>query len=73
MIGSIVGIIFTLIAVGVVWWAIQQFLPLIPLSEPFRTAVNVLMAVLLVFVVLWIIAMLLGLVGVHVPYVTSLR
>lgn len=69
MIGAIVGLIFVLIVAGVVYWAIQQFLPLIPLAEPFRTAVNVLMVLLLVIVVLWIIAVLLGLIGVHVPYI----
>lgn len=72
MLGAIIGLIFVLIVAGVVWWAIQQFLPLIPLAEPFRTAVNVLMTLLLVVVVLWIIAVLLGLVGIHVPYVGRL-
>jgi hypothetical protein len=69
MIGAIIGLIFVLIVAGCIYWAIQQFLPLIPMAEPFRTAVNVLMVLLLVVVVLWIIAVLLGLVGIHVPYV----
>jgi hypothetical protein len=69
MIGAIIGLIFVLILAGCIYWAIQQFLPLIPMAEPFRTAVNVLMVLLLVIVVLWIIAVLLGLVGIHVPYV----
>lgn len=72
MLGTIVALIFALIVMGVVWWGVQQLLPLIPLAEPFRTIVNILMTVLLVIVVLWIIAVLLGLVGVHVPYVSRI-
>lgn len=68
MIGTIIGIIFTLIIIGVVWWAIEQLLPLIPLPEPFRTIIRVLLVVLLVVIVLWVIAtLLLPLAGVHVP------
>jgi hypothetical protein len=55
MIGTLISIIFVVIIIGVVWWAIQQLLPLIPMGEPFRTIVNVLMVVILVCIVLWII------------------
>ena len=50
-----------------VWWAIQQLLPLIPIGEPFLTIIRVLMMVILVLVVLWVILVLLGAAGVHVP------
>lgn len=66
MIGTLIGIIITLIIVGVVWWAIQQLLPLIPIAEPFLTIIRVLMMVVLVLIVLWIILQLLGAAGVHV-------
>jgi hypothetical protein len=66
-IGALIGIIFVLIILGVVWWAIQRLLPLIPLGEPFRTIIYVLMTVVMVLVVLWIILVLLGVAGVHVP------
>jgi hypothetical protein len=65
-IGALIGIIFVLIIMGVVWWAIQQLLPLIPLGEPFATIVRILMVVILVLVVLWIIIVLLGVAGIHV-------
>jgi len=65
-IGALIGIIFVLIIMGVVWWAIQQLLPLIPLGEPFATIIRILMVVILVLVVLWIIVVLLGVAGVHV-------
>lgn len=67
MIGVIIGIIFTLIILGVIWWGVQQLLPLIPLGEPFATIIRVLMTVLLVVIVLWVIIELLTLAGIHVP------
>jgi hypothetical protein len=68
MIGTITSIIITLIVVGVIYWAITQLLPLIPLPEPFARIIHVLLVVLLVIVVLWVILQLLGAVGgVHVP------
>lgn len=66
-VGAIIGIILVLIILGVVWWAIQQLLPLIPLPEPFARIINVLLILLLVFIVIWIILVLLGFAGVHVP------
>lgn len=68
MIGTLISIIITLIIVGVIWWAIQQLLPLLPLPEPFRKIIYVLLVVILVFIVLWVILTLLGAVGgIHVP------
>lgn len=66
MLGTIIGIIFALIILGVLWWAVQQLMALIPIAEPFRTIIYVLSVILLVCVVLWIMAALLGLAGIHV-------
>lgn len=60
MIGTLIGIIITLIIVGVLWWAIQQLLPLIPLPDPFRRIVYVLMVVILVLIVVYVILALLS-------------
>jgi hypothetical protein len=60
MIGTLIGIIILLIVIGVIWWAIQQLLPLIPLPEPFRRIIYVLMVVILVLIVLYVILQLLG-------------
>jgi len=60
MIGTLIGIIITLIVVGVIWWAIQQLLPLIPLPEPFHRIVYVLLVVVLVLIVIYVILQLLG-------------
>jgi len=63
MIATLIGIIVTLIIVGVIWWAIQQLLPLIPLPEPIARIVYVLMVVILVLIVLWVILTLVGAAG----------
>jgi hypothetical protein len=65
-IGALIGIIFVIIILGVVWWGIQQLLPHIPLGEPFRTIIRVIITVVMVLVVLWIIIVLLGVAGIHV-------
>ncbi len=67
MIGTLIGIIFLCIVLGVIWWAVQQLLPLIPMGEPFATIVRVLMVVILVLIVLYVIVVLLGAAGIHVP------
>lgn len=72
MLGTLIGIIFALIIAGVVYWALQQLLELIPMAEPFATLVRVLMVVILVIIVLWVCAELLGLMGIHVRTVQIL-
>lgn len=67
MIGTVIGLIFLMIILGVVWWAGQQLLALIPLAEPFRTIIRILFIILLVVIVLYVIIVLLGLAGIHVP------
>ena len=68
MIGALIAVIVTLIVTGVIWWAVQQLLPLIPLPEPFRKIIYVLMIVILVLIVVWVILTLLGGIGgVHIP------
>ena len=66
MIGVLISIIFTLIILGVLWWACQQLMGLIPIAEPFKTIIYVLMVVIMVLIALYIISMLLGMAGVHV-------
>jgi hypothetical protein len=66
-IGTLIGIIILLIILGVIWWAIQQLLPLIPLPEPFRKIIYVLMVLILVLIVIWVMLVILSAAGVHVP------
>jgi hypothetical protein len=67
MVGALIGVIIALIVVGVVWWAVQQLLPLIPLPDPFRTIINVLLVLVLVLIVIWVLLVILGAAGVNVP------
>jgi hypothetical protein len=62
MIGTLISVILTLIVLGVILWAVQQLLPLIPLPAPFHTIINVLIVVIVVIVCVYIIAGLLGVV-----------
>ena len=62
MIGTLISVILLLIVCGVILWAIQQLLPLVPLPAPFHTIINVLITVIVVIVVVYIIAQLLGVV-----------
>ena len=60
---ALLEIIVVLIVAGVIWWAIEQLLPLLPLPDPFRRIIRVLLVVILVLIVLWVIVSLLGLFG----------
>lgn len=62
MIEALIYIVITLIILGVIWWAVTQLLPLIPLPEPFGRIVYVLLVVIMVLVVVYILAGLLGVV-----------
>lgn len=64
--GSLIGLIGGLIILGVLVWAAQRILAVIPLAEPFRTIVYVLIVVL---VVVWCVNLFLPLIGGH-PFLT---
>ena len=68
MIQAIIGLIITLIIVGVIWWAIESLLPLIPLPAQIRQVVHVLLILLLVAIVLWVVLTLLDHAGLGVPF-----
>jgi hypothetical protein len=73
VIGALLGIVFTLIILGVLWWAAQRLLGLVPIAEPFATIINVVLVVVMVLIVLWVIAALLGIGGIHVATFGPLR
>lgn len=67
MIGTLIAIIIALVILGVVWWAAQQLLALIPIAEPFATIIRVLFILLAVLIVIWVLLQLVGMAGIHVP------
>lgn len=66
MIASLLGLIFALVIIGVLFWAAKRLLALIPLDEPFKTLVYVLAVIIGVIIVIWVLMWLLSLAGVHV-------
>ena len=67
--GTVIGLLFVLIILGVVWWAVvNKLYPLISpyIGEPFNTIIYVVIIILFVCIVLWAIAQVLGMAGVHV-------
>jgi hypothetical protein len=60
MIGTLISVVLTLIVCGVVLWAVEQLLPMIPMPAPFAQIIRVLIIVIVVLVVVYIIASLLG-------------
>lgn len=67
--GTVIGLIFFLIILGVLWWAlVQKLWPLVApyVGEPFNTFIYILIVVLFVVIVLYVAAQLLALAGIHV-------
>jgi len=66
MISAIVGLMILVVVLGVLFWGIQQLLPLIPMAEPFRTILRVLTVFLVAFIAIYFILQILGMAGIHV-------
>ena len=63
---ALVGLLITLLIIGVVYWAVTQLLTLIPLPEPIGRIVNVILIVILALVIIYALAALLpGGSGLH--------
>jgi len=67
MIGTIISLILLIIILGVLFWAGQRLMALIPLAEPFRTILYVLLVLLTVVIVIYVFVTILGMAGIHVP------
>jgi len=67
MIGTLIGILISVIVLGVLWWALNEIMRVLPIAEPFHTIARVVMTLIVVVVAVWIIVQLLTMVGVHVP------
>jgi len=66
MIGALIGLIILVIVIGFLFWAFQQLLPLVPIAEPFKTILRILLAGICLIIVIWFIMILLGYAGVSV-------
>lgn len=62
MIETLISIVIYLVIAGLIWWAISSILAVVPLPEPIRTVINVIMIVVLCLIVIYALLPLL-----HVP------
>ena len=62
MIETLISIIVLLLVCGLIWWAVTTILGVIPLPEPIKTVVNVLMIVVLCLIVIYALVPL-----IHIP------
>lgn len=53
MIEALITVIIYLLIAGLIWWAVTTILGVIPLPEPIKTVVNVLMIVVLCLIVIY--------------------
>jgi hypothetical protein len=60
MIGNLIYVILLIIVLGVLIWAIQQLVPLLPMDARFHRIVQVLLTVVVVLVIVYAIAALFG-------------
>lgn len=53
MIETLISVIVLLIVVGLIWWAVTTILGVIPIPEPIKTVINVLLIVVLCLIVIY--------------------
>lgn len=53
MVETLVGLIVLLLIVGLIWWAVTTILGVIPVPEPIKTVINVLLIVVLCLIVIY--------------------
>lgn len=63
MIETLISLIVYLIIAGLIYWAVTVILGVVPIPEPIRTVINVLMIVVLVLIVVYALLGLVG--GIH--------
>ena len=62
MIETLISIIIYLVIAGLIWWAVTTILGVVPIPEPIKTVIRVLMIVVLCLIVIYALLPLL-----HVP------
>ena len=62
MIETLISIIVLLIVCGLIWWAVTTILGVMPIPEPFKTVINVLMIVVLCLIIIYALVPL-----IHIP------
>lgn len=63
MIEALIALVIYLVIAGLIWWAATTILAAIPIPEPFKTVINVILIVILCLILIYALIPLLG----HVP------
>lgn len=53
MVETLISVIIYLLIAGLIWWAVTTILGVIPVPEPIKTVINVLMIVVLCLIVIY--------------------
>lgn len=53
MIEVLISVIIYLLIAGLIWWAVTRIVGVIPIPEPIKTVINVLMVVVLCLIVIY--------------------
>jgi hypothetical protein len=53
MIPTLINLIIYLLVAGLIWWAVTTILKLLPVPEPIKTVVNVLLIVVLCLILIY--------------------
>jgi hypothetical protein len=53
MIEALISVIIYLLIAGLIWWAVTAILAVIPVPEPIKTVINVLLIVVLCLIVIY--------------------
>lgn len=65
MIETLISLIILLVVVGLIWWAVTTILGVIPMPEPIKTVVNVLLIVVLCLILIYALMPLINLPGLR--------
>lgn len=53
MIETLIAIVIYLLIAGLIWWAVSTIINVIPVPEPIKTVINVIMIVVLCLIVIY--------------------
>lgn len=62
MIETLISVIILLVIVGLIWWAVNAIIVVLPLPEPIKTVVNVVLILVLCLIVIYTLLPL-----IHLP------
>ena len=73
IIGILIWFIVVCLILGFCYWAFQQLVGLVNVSEPFKTLIRIALGGIMLAIVIWAIYLLAGWFVIGVPGIVSLR